>query len=384
MRILWHSAAPWLPTGYATQTAAWVQYLRGQGHEMAVSAYYGNPGQMRQWHGIPVYPQPMEGNVAALILGHAKRHKADLLVILADAWLMNPRALETIPTVVWAPVDCDPLSVGDTMFFGAGVETIVPVAMSEAGQKVLQGAGVDARYIPHAIDTAVYAPDPHREALRAAFGIPPGWFAVGMTFNNVDPFRKATPEQFCAFARFHRKHPESVLFAHTMLSMKNSIDMRPLVRSLGIQDAVRFSDQYRMQAGDFTTQDMVRWYNAMDVVANVTMGEGFGLPAVEAQACGTPVILADNTSGPQLVGPGWLVKCEPFWNLTHAAWWQRPGVREIEKALEKAWADKSPFKRDAARRFALKYDIQEIGPLWDELLEETCRLPSRVSSLSPP
>jgi glycosyltransferase involved in cell wall biosynthesis len=345
MRILWHSAAPWLPTGYATQTAAWTQYLRGQGHDVAISSYFGNPGQPQTWKGMKVYPCPTDGRVDALMIGHAKKHKADVLIVLADVWLMNPHAFRDIPTIVWVPIDCDPLSLGDTAFLTAGVESVLPVAMAEHGQKMLAKAGIEARVIPHGIDTATYVPEHDRDALRAAFGIGPQTFAIGMNFNNIDPYRKAAAEQLMAFRNFHRKHPDSVMFCHTIMTMKGSVDLRVLIKSLGVEDCVRVSDQYRILA------------------------EGFGLPAIEAQACGTPVILAENTTGPQLVGPGWLVHCEPFWNHVHGSWWQRPGIRDIEKAYEKAWADKSPFKRDACRTFAKKYDLKKIGPMWDELLE---------------
>jgi glycosyltransferase involved in cell wall biosynthesis len=371
VRILWHSVAPWLPTGYASQTAVWCRYLKEQGHDVAISPYYGNPGHHRKWEGMTVYPVPMECDVTALIAGHARRHRADVIVVLADAWLMDPRPLAEWPVIVWMPVDCTPLSLGDTYFLQRAGPNLIPLAMSKHGQAQIEAAtGRQPRMIPHAIDTKVYTPDPRREELRAAFGIGPDQFAIGMNFNNIDPFRKATPEQLYAFARFHGRHPNTVMFCHTMVAIGKSLDLRLITKSLHIEDAVRFSDQYRMQTGGYSTLDMVRWYGAMDVLSNATMGEGFGLPAIEAQACGTPVILADNTTGPELMGPGWTVKCEPFWNMTHASWWQRPCIDQIAKAYEKAIIDKSPFKREAARQWARRWDVSRVGPLWDQLLAD--------------
>jgi glycosyltransferase involved in cell wall biosynthesis len=250
---------------------------------------------------------------------------------------------------------------------------ITPVAMSEHGQRVLGKAGIDAGYVPHALDMELWKPDPMRLSLRAAFGIPEHYFAIGMNYNNIDPIRKATPENFLAFKEFHDRVPNSILFAHTMAAMAHSLDQRVLARTLGITDYVRFADQERVHNvsdKQFTTKDMVRWYTAMDVVLNSTYGEGFGLPALEAQACGTPVILSDGTTGPQLKGPGWLVNTEPFWNVNHAAWWHRPSVHSIKKQLNSAYQSRSPFKRHAARLFAEKYDIRLTGPMWSEMLEQ--------------
>jgi glycosyltransferase involved in cell wall biosynthesis len=39
-----------------------------------------------------------------------------------------------------------------------------------------------------------------------------------------------------------------------------------------------------------TTEDLVRLYNRTQVVVSPSLYEGFGLPAVEAMACGVPVI----------------------------------------------------------------------------------------------
>ena len=56
MRIMWNSVAPWVPTGYGTQTKQVVQRLLGAGHQVAISANYGWQGSIGEWNGCPVYP----------------------------------------------------------------------------------------------------------------------------------------------------------------------------------------------------------------------------------------------------------------------------------------------------------------------------------------
>jgi glycosyltransferase involved in cell wall biosynthesis len=51
-------------------------------------------------------------------------------------------------------------------------------------------------------------------------------------------------------------------------------------------------------------EDLPAFYNAADVVVMPSLYEGFGLPIVEAMACGTPVVCARAGSLPEVVGDG--------------------------------------------------------------------------------
>ena len=44
------------------------------------------------------------------------------------------------------------------------------------------------------------------------------------------------------------------------------------------------------------------WYHAATVLAFATLHEGFGLPPLEAMACGTPVVTSQRSSLPEVVG----------------------------------------------------------------------------------
>jgi glycosyltransferase involved in cell wall biosynthesis len=49
------------------------------------------------------------------------------------------------------------------------------------------------------------------------------------------------------------------------------------------------------------------WYRGADALVITSRSEGFGLPAIEAMACGTPVVAFDNTALPEIVGSGGLL-----------------------------------------------------------------------------
>ncbi|HUX77785.1 MAG TPA: glycosyltransferase family 1 protein, partial [Anaerolineae bacterium] len=58
---------------------------------------------------------------------------------------------------------------------------------------------------------------------------------------------------------------------------------------------------------DVPDADLPAMYNAASLLATPSFYEGFGLPALEAMACGTPVVVADRASLPEVVGEAGLL-----------------------------------------------------------------------------
>jgi glycosyltransferase involved in cell wall biosynthesis len=81
-------------------------------------------------------------------------------------------------------------------------------------------------------------------------------------------------------------------------------------------------------------------YNLARVLAHPAWYEGFGLPPLEAMACGTPVVVSDRSSLPEVVGDAGLIvpAGEPD---------------EWRKALEKVMAD-TELAADLRRRGILR------------------------------
>lgn len=77
-----------------------------------------------------------------------------------------------------------------------------------------------------------------------------------------------------------------------------------LVAELNLEKDVRF-------VGRVPQDDLVLLYNAATVHVHPAFYEGFGLPPLEAMAVGTPTIVSDVSSLPEVVGDaGWLVPPE--------------------------------------------------------------------------
>ena len=72
-------------------------------------------------------------------------------------------------------------------------------------------------------------------------------------------------------------------------------ELLKLIDNLGIQNEVKF-------VGFVSESDITKYYNAADLFVFPSLYEGFGLPPLEAMACGTPVITSTLTSLPEVVG----------------------------------------------------------------------------------
>lgn len=387
MRILWHSVGPDTNTGYGVQSSLFGPRIAALGHQVAFAATNRINTAPGDWHGFPVYSAGLMTFGYDSLRGHAADWKADLVICLGDAWAYDPRTVEGLNCAFWTPVDTDDqVSQGDLSFLRhSGVK---PVAMSRHGQRLLDEAAeawrgnfppsIRAAYVPHGLDAAVYRPAADRAAVRAELGIEPGTFAVGMNAANASrPSRKAFPENFAAFAAFAKRHPEALLFMHTTVNHQDGIDLFAVAHNLGIQDRIRWIDHYRLVTSQVPATELADWYAAMDVVLMSTAAEGFGIPSIEAQACGTPVIGTRCSATTELVdGAGWLVGGQRSWNWAHLAWNVTPDVTQITRALEKAHGDASRGgqKRKAAAERGAGYDADRItDQYWKPLLDDLAR-----------
>ncbi len=64
---------------------------------------------------------------------------------------------------------------------------------------------------------------------------------------------------------------------------------------MGIKDKV-------IHTGMVSKEELIDLYNLADLFVFPSLYEGFGIPPLEAMACGTPVIAANNSSIPEVCG----------------------------------------------------------------------------------
>lgn len=376
MRILWSSNAPWTPSGYGQQTALMTPRIKAMGHEVAIFGWWGLVGSAMLWdYGIPVYPKLFDRYGNDALAAHAEHFKAELIITLMDVAAMHPRAVFDTPWIPWWPVDCEPVRVREV---GTLRKALTVVALSRFGEEQAKRVGLlDVRVIPHGIDTTVFSPGDQVEA-RERLGFPQDRFIVGMVgANKGKPCRKAFLEHILAFAELHEKYPDSLLYLHTHRSSEmEGLDLPAICQSVGLEVRrdVIFVGLYANVAGLIPPEQMVDVYRSMDVLANASYGEGFGIPILEAQACGIPVITGDWTAMPEITFAGWPIdKCDAERTLTNFNTWQwRPRVGAIRDAMEDAYHGRFwKGTREDARAGALKFDVDLLAETrWKPLLEE--------------
>lgn len=362
-------------TGYGQQTRIFAPRIRDLGHDVALSAFYGLEGGMLQWEGMPVYPTDSTRfgkRELPLYAGDwaGTGEPTDCLTItLMDVWALGLDCARQLRCASWVPVDHDPVPPRVVQFFDSGA---TPIAMSRFGQSRLQDCDLDALYVPHGVDTKVLAPVPDRAAVKEALGIPRDAFVVGMVANNqgITPPRKAFPQVFQVFAAFQKEHEDALLYLHTeMFGIYEGLNLMALAEVCGIpKSAICVTDQKKLRLG-LPPETMPLVYSALDVLANPSYGEGFGVPLVEAQACGTPVIATDWTAMSELVGAGWKVEGDPWYDPSHGSFYKCPALADLYDAFGEAY-EKAAGMRDEAREFALGYDADVVmRDHWAPVLE---------------
>jgi glycosyltransferase involved in cell wall biosynthesis len=370
-RILWCSNAPWAPSGYGGQTGLFLPRLAELGHDVAAVANFGVNGEIVGWHGILVYPSDNAWGNESLDT-FRQHHKADVVIALCDAHVLRPDEWpDELNVAVWAPVDHYP--VPPPVLAVLSHERITPIAMSRFGEGQMRACELDPVYVPHGVDTTLFRPQPERRAeARAALEIPDDAFLVGMVGANSDKIaRKSFPQAFIAFARFANAHPDAYLYCHTRARHAMGQNLDQLATICGVPERrLKFPPEEAWHLG-ISAELLAVFYQAFDVLLMPSMGEGFGIPLIEAQACGVPVITTDHSAMTELGQAGWLVACEPWWDEFAKAFFGLPLIESILAGLEASYlARDNEELRAAAVKFAAQYDADRVAvDYWRPALE---------------
>lgn len=120
-------------------------------------------------------------------------------------------------------------------------------------------------------------------------------------------------------------------------------------------------DDYIIHTGTITDEELVYFYNLADLFVFPSLYEGFGLPPLEAMACGTPVVSSNTSSMPEILGD--------------AAYFVNPkSVDELKNAIDEV------LDNDELRDKLIKKGLERVKLFtWDKCINRTIKIFNRLS-----
>lgn len=157
---------------------------------------------------------------------------------------------------------------------------------------LVEGYGADpgiVRVVPPGVDLEIFRPG-EASATRTRLGVPPDGVLLAFV-GRLQPL-KAPDVLLLAAAELLARDPAlrarlvvAVVGGPSGSGVHAPVSLRALAAELGLTDLVRFIDP-------MPAAELAALYRAADLVVVPSHHESFGLVALEAQACGTPVVAA--------------------------------------------------------------------------------------------
>jgi glycosyltransferase involved in cell wall biosynthesis len=350
-RILFCGEASWLATGYATYNREIIRRLHATGkYEIAEMGAYGNSEEPKAkelpWKFYGVLPTNAEEKriYESSKINQFGAYKFDAVVAdfqpdiifdPRDPWMFghiqNSRFRSNYKTVFMPTVDSAPQKKEwiEKIF----KKTDVITTYSRYGKRVLEEEGVKVAAVTSpGVDLEVFSPKDRKEA-RNEWDLPltNKVLVIGTVMRNQK--RKLFPDLFEAYMEMRRRYPEDPAVKHSALLCHTSWpdvgwDLPELIRRNQIQRHVIFTYTCDSCHGAFlswiittnpngvgrcvlcgemaahmpNTHNMVddktlaRVFQSMDIYVQPSICEGWGLPIVEAKACGIPTIIQNYSA----------------------------------------------------------------------------------------
>jgi len=355
-------------------------------------------GHLERW-GILIHHSGDDPFNEDVIIDYYVEWKADMLIVLKEPWLLRHTHRWAINFVPWAIIDHSPVSPLITSRLRTAFRILVP---SRHAQRELLQAGIERQrinYCPHGVDCSKFKPLEDKAACRRLFGLEPDDYIIGIVAMNRS--RKMIPQMMKGYKRFLEMNPD-IRNAHLFLwtdvypaggavepimgVADVGVNLLNEMHNLGI--AAGSNDARWMNPGDFRKlmrlgglkdrdpnpeePDLVKLYNSFDVLLHCTGGEGFGMPLIEAQSCGVPVVATEYSAMPELVGAGLTVKPADYLVInTPGTRYATADIDKMAEALTKIYNADSEKLARRARAFALRYDWNRvIQNYWQPFLED--------------
>lgn len=157
--------------------------------------------------------------------------------------------------------------------------------------------------IYHGFEGDLFYPLPKKskEELRKKHNLE-GKYIVGFVGRNG--WRKDFYHLVKVFSLFKKEHPNALLYLHTAVNnyQPENYNIPVLMEQFGLKPGEDYLLPYNLNENNgIERASMNEIYNLMDVFLSTSVGEGFGMPIVEAMLAGVPVVLPNNTTHKEFV-----------------------------------------------------------------------------------
>lgn len=250
----------------------------------------------------------------------ADKIKPDVIVIVNDPqvaerhlfenqWDPEQLLVQHFPIILYQPVDGYDLPKRYDLL-GKYTNRL---AMTKFGLEAMP----DAKLVYHGVDTDDFWPVSASHPIitsggrvcktkadcKEAIGLPRDTFVVGRVDSNTG--RKDYPATWKALVPLMKKYGDITAYFHCKpRNVRSGVDLMAMF-SRDLETMPRFRVPAELDPNHGYKQvDLNAVYNAFDVCASTSRGEGFGLTLAEALACGVPVIAQNVSAIPEVVGPG--------------------------------------------------------------------------------
>jgi len=440
-RILFCSEATFLNTGYATYTREILNYLHSTGkYELAEMAAYGERNDKRaanipwKFYGVvpsdnaPEEEKAQYANNPTAQFGELMFESVcldffpDIVCDIRDFWMLDFAERSPFrPFYKWCimpTVDAQPQA---RQWIATYKSADACLTYSEwAGEVLKEQSGGTINYLGISPPSAHPAYRPmDKKALRSSFGIDPDMKIVGTVMRNQR--RKLYPDLFEAFRMFLNSVEDSskyMLYCHTSypdlgwdipeLLHQHDLSSKVLFTYICPQTNKPFVSLFKgaVAQSPYTGkygatlsnvkhgvdyEDLSKIINLFDIYAQYANCEGFGLPQVEAAACGVPVMSTDYSAMESVVRnlKGIPIKPKALYKELETGCFRAVPDNELaaQKLLEffnKPESIRNKMGFDTRQAFLEHYQWDKSGKAWENYFDSVEIVPDHLGWKSPP
>jgi D-inositol-3-phosphate glycosyltransferase len=344
--------------------------------------YTGDPHN----YPYPIYPCYRASDIFGLnrVGDLVSKLKPDVVVLQNDPWNIPEylKRVGNVPAVGFLAVDGKNCR-------GAGMNGLrcaifwTQFAQDEAAKGGYRGY---SSVVPLGVDLDIYKPMDKKEA-RKKLGLPDrvhdAWIVGNVNRNQP---RKRFDLVISIFAQWVQEYDvrDAYLYLHAGPTRDTGYDIVQLMKYYGVAHRLIHMEP-EMWFG-ISEKGLATTYSSFDVQFTCTQGEGWGLPAMEGMACGTPLIAPDWSALGEWARPAaCLVPCSEI-ACTPSAINVIGGIidrRKAVNALNRLYKDRKLYQEHREAGFELaaqpQYRWDNIGKLFDKVLTQTLEVQSLPS-----